>query len=304
MDPEAYRGRLGSSFAEFCDLVGVAESLQEAMDPTFSEEFPRPFGQYTLLGELGRGAMGVVYEAHDEQLGRKVAIKVLLASLAENLKFRERYRREARSCAKVRHDHIVEIYETGEIEGSPYHAMALLEGVPLSTHVHEGTLGSKSEVCRQLAGVADALHAVHESGVVHRDVKPANIIVEPSGRMVLADFGLARAPEDVGVTRTGEHLGTPPYMSPEQMIGRPEDVNGGTDVYALGVTLYEALTGRRPFDAERYVELQMKILTERARPPRQLDPLVSRDLERIVMTCLEKKPADRYPSAAALADDL
>ena len=298
-----YRARLGDSWSEFEYVARIEALFDEAMDPELDDTLPRVFGPYTLLRELGRGAVGVVYEAHHPGLDRRVALKVLRPGLETNPKTRQRYEREARACARVRHDHIVEIYEAGEVEGRPYYAMALIQGEPLSRQLARETRPDPLGLCEALAGIAEALHALHEADVVHRDVKPSNIVIEPSGRYVLADFGLARIIERSDVTETADTLGTPLYMSPEQ-IESPRSVDGRTDVYALGATLYQGLTGKPPFDAESYAALVHQVIGQRPRSPSELAGDVPEAAAHIALKCLEKRPDDRYDSAAALAEDL
>ncbi len=303
--PDQYREVLGAGFTEFEELLKAEEALDKAMEPEIpDDEFPKAFGAYTLLAELGRGAVGIVYKARHEGLGRDVALKVLRAGFDENDNARERFRREARACAQVRHDHIVDIYEAGEVDDRPYYAMTLLDGEPLSTQVREGRTMDPKTMAAAMADIADALHALHEREIVHRDVKPSNIMIEPNGRAVLADFGLARSAQSAKMTRTGDALGTPLYMSPEQMKGDGRSMDGRTDVYGLGATLYELASAKPPFEAADLSTLMGMVIRERPRAPRQLNQTTPPDLERIILKCLEKRPEDRYATAADLAADL
>jgi hypothetical protein len=272
--------------------------------PREGERLPRPFGPYTLLREIGRGAMGVVYEALQRDLGRSVALKVLRTGFDTGSDALERFRREARACAQVRHDHIVQVYEAGEAEGRPYYAMDLLPGRTLAEAIAAKEVPAAPDLLRALAEVADALEALHRAGVFHRDVKPSNILVRPDGRMVLADFGLARTAAAATLTRTGDLLGTPLYMSPEQVLGERAEVDARTDVYGLGATAYEALAGRPVFQTESIPALTAMILARRPEPLRRVAPDVASDAERIVLKALEKRKEDRYPTAAALRDDM
>ena len=176
-----------------------------------------------------------------------MAVKVLRTGFDTSPEAIERFRREAVACAQVRHDNIVEVYESGDVDGRPFYAMALLRGRSLSRLIRSGPMPTPQETCRRLADVADALHTLHEHGIIHRDIKPSNIMIEESGRMVLADFGLARTLVSAALTKTGEALGTPLYMSPEQLMGRGDEVNRRSDVYGLGATLYEVFAGHPPF---------------------------------------------------------
>jgi Protein kinase domain/PEGA domain len=269
-----------------------------------TETFPRDFGEYTLLGELGRGMMGIVYDAVDKRLGRPVALKLLRAEIEPGSAVMERFRREARACAQVRHANIVEIYEAGEVDGRPYFAMEKVEGDSLSVRAERGELPEAREFLGQVAGLADALHALHLANIVHRDVKPSNIIVDSSGKMVLADFGLARAAFGTELTQTGEALGTPRYMSPEQVLGKKDAIDGRSDIYSLGSTLYEVLAGRPVFEADDTRGMLHKILMERPGSLRSFAPDLDADAEAIVLKSLEKRPEDRYLSAARMRDDL
>lgn len=301
---EEYRQSLGDAHADFVGLLETESAIDAAIEPTPVEPLPRPFGAYTLLKELGRGAVGVVYEAVHRDLGRRAAVKILKTGFDTDPTARERFRRETRASAQVRHDHIVEIYEAGEVDGRPFYAMELVEGKPLSALVRDAPFPDREALCRGLAAVADALDALHRAGIVHRDVKPSNIMLRADGRMILADFGHARVADSAALSTTGEALGTPLYMSPEQMLGKRDEVDARSDVYALGATLYEALTGKPVFKADEIASLVRMILAERPVSPRQQDPSVPPPLEAIAMKALEKRREDRYSSAAAMRDDL
>ncbi len=302
---EEYRERLGEHYEAFCEVLAAESVLDELLEPALLREaLPETFGEYTLLRELGRGAMGVVYEAIHRGLGRKVAIKILRTGFDTEPVALERFRREAQACAQVRHDHIIEIYESGQVKGRPYYAMPLLEGRTLSECIKSGRVPDPVELCSGLANIADALDALHRAGIVHRDVKPSNILIDPSGKWVLCDFGLARTAETQALTQTGEALGTPFYMSPEQILGKREEIDGRTDVYGLGVTMYEALAGRPPFRSREVAALLRMILNERPEPLSKVAPQVPRDCASVAMKSLEKRKEDRYPSAAALGEDL
>jgi predicted Ser/Thr protein kinase len=299
--PEDYRASAGPLWEEFARLLEAESSFDTALREE-DGDLPREFGPYTLVRELGRGAAGVVYEARRGD--RTVALKVLRQGFDTSLDLLTRFRREAEACARVRHDHVVEVYEAGEAEGRPYYAMTFLDGRSLSAIARAGGLPPARELARRVARVADALHAIHAKGVVHRDVKPGNIMADSTGRMVLADFGLARGVDAATLTRTGEALGTPRFMSPEQLLGDRAKLDGRTDVYGLGATLYELLADRPLFVATEWPELVRAILEERPKPLHEVAPDVSPDLSRIVMTAIEKRPDDRYANAAAMRDDL
>jgi len=302
---EEWKDRLGEHYAEFVEIVAASSAIDDLIYPApRGETFPRTFGEYTLLRLLGRGAMGMVYEAIHRELGRRVALKVLRAGFEDDPLAYDRFRREAKACAQVRHDHIVPIYEVGQVEGRPFYAMPALAGSSLLELIRSGDAPPPRELCRGLADVADALDTLHQAGIVHRDVKPANIMVEPGGRMILADFGLARTANAQTLTSTGQALGTPLYMSPEQLLGRKGEVDGRSDVYGLGVTLYEALSGEPPFRAENVSGLMRMILRDRPRPLPDVVPDLPLDCSFIALKAMEKRLDDRYQTAAALRDDL
>jgi WD40 repeat protein len=262
---------------------------------------------YHIVAELGRGAFGLVFKAHDEKLNCAVALKVLRPELAASAGDRDRFEGEARKAAAIRHDHVVAIYRVGSTPGFalPYFVMEYIDGAALNDRLeHQGPLQSReaAEIARQ---TALGLAAAHACGLVHRDVKPSNILLErSSGRAKLADFGLARSFEvpAAKLTQTGAIVGTPPYMSPEQ-ITAPQRIDHRSDVYSLGVVLYEMLTGEPPFRGLTHLLLQ-QVVHEEPRPPRRLNDTVPRDLETICLHCLHKEPGQRYASAAALAEDL
>ncbi len=298
---EEYRVSAGAVWDEFARLMEAESSFDTALQEE-EGDLPRPFGSYTLVRELGRGAAGIVYEAR--RGGRTVALKVVRQGFDTSPEAITRFRREAEACARIRHDHVVEVYEAGEAEGRPFYAMTFLDGRSLSAIARTGGLPSPRELARRVARVADALHEIHGKGVVHRDVKPGNIMADSTGRMVLADFGLARSMDAATLTKTGEALGTPLFMSPEQLLGDRGRIDGRADVYGLGATLYELLAGRPLFAATDWPELVRAILDERPKPLHEVAPAVSPELSRIVMKALEKQPEDRYGGAAAMRDDL
>jgi YD repeat-containing protein len=280
-------------------------------------------GDYQVVREVGRGGMGTVFEAVQDSLGRRVALKVLPGTFALDPRRVERFRREARATARIHHPNIVPVYEVGESGGSHYYAMEFIDGSPLDQILDRereaaGARGSRSRRARrspstpdpayvlrsveQVAAVAEGLEQAHRLGLIHRDVKPSNILADVSGRWVLVDFGLVHETEANALTLSGEMVGTLNYMSPEQVSRRPVDARA--DIYGLGLTLYEALTLRAPFDGKSDHELPQAILFEEPPPPRRLNPRLSRDLETVVLKALEKNPNRRYQSARELADDL
>jgi serine/threonine-protein kinase len=257
-------------------------------------------GDYELLSEIGRGGMGVVYEARHVDLKRRVALKVLPWAEFSSEEQRERFRREAEAAARLNHPHIVSVFEWGNHGGCPYMAMRLVEGArSLADEIAKGPLPAR-EAARILAKVARGVHYSHQHGVLHRDIKPGNILLDAGGEPLLVDFGLARL-EDAAFNLTQPDLvfGTPAYMPPEQGAG--EDITTASDVYSLGAVLYEALTGKPPFRGKSVPEIMRQVAEQEAPSPQTLRPDLDRDVATIVLKCLEKSPSRRYGSADALA---
>ncbi len=340
-------------FAGYSDLVAeeyeAASKVQfEATATSDRPGTPMPFvpaspdlpleveqlGPYKILQELGRGGMGVVFLAEDTRLGRKVALKVLPPHFASSKHLQMRFHREAALASKLDHPNICTVYETGEADGTPYMAMRLLEGKPLSEWVGLSreskrpsgvvTLPSLEEkppeakassgeqrkdldrVLLLMEKAARALHVAHEKGLIHRDIKPHNIMVTVEGEPVLVDFGLAREEEGEGqgLTQTGSLMGTPAYLSPEQLAAQRIKLDRRTDVYSLGVTLYECLTLRLPFESPTLDGLYQKILMTDPEAPRRLNRSIPKDLQVVVETAIERNRERRYQTALALAEDL
>src|SRR3712207_2005081 len=246
--------------------------------------------------------MGIVYRARDRRLKRHVAIKILPPELAFRSEIRSRFLREAETAASLNHPNIVDIYTVDEVEGLVFFVMAYISGDNLAKRLHEHGVLGVDETRRILREVADALAYAHERGVVHRDIKPDNIILDAeSGRPMVTDFGIARAAEsgDSRLTATGMAIGTPAYMSPEQAAGERQ-IDGRSDLYSLGVVAYQMLCGEPPFSAASTPAMLVKHISERPTPLEQRRPEVPQDLARAVMMLLEKDPANRFPSAAAL----
>ncbi len=285
--------------------VGPAPGENETPDSSSAlGELPRPFGQYELLSEIGRGGMGVVYKARQAGLDRTVAIKMILASHLASPEHVRRFQAEAKAAARVQHSGIVHIHEVGQLHGQHYFTMEYIEGESLAQRIAQKPLDLKSAV-RLLATVARAVDHLHQQDIVHRDLKPLNILLDTAGEPYLTDFGLAKvfAP-DSEITATGVIAGSPPYMSPEQAAGRSREVGPATDIYSLGAILFELLTGQPPFGRDNPLDTLMEVLSREPTLPRRLNPRVPRGLELICLKCLAKSPADRYSSAGALADDL
>jgi serine/threonine protein kinase/Flp pilus assembly protein TadD len=325
-------------------------------------ESPERLGDFELIRELGRGGMGIVYEARQVSLNRKVALKVLAGGLGLTSKAVQRFRREAQAAAKLHHTNIVPIYATGEEDGTHFYAMELIDGPSLEqvvkhlkasrerqrpedsspgqtpvadapgspnlevTAAHlevtgpavadsaaSQTLSSSSlssgthyfdTVARMIAEVADALGYAHKNGVIHRDIKPSNLLLSPDGRLSINDFGLARVLEQAGMTVSGEFVGTPAYMSPEQIAAGRIPLDHRTDIYSLGATLYELLTLERPHTGQSREQVLAQIVHKEPKAPRQIRKKVPVDLETICLKCLEKDPDRRYQTAGDLAEDL
>jgi len=259
---------------------------------------------YEVQGVLGRGGVGVVYQAWHVRLNRPVALKMLLAGPYAQPMELERFLREAEAVAGLRHPNIVQVYDVGDVDGRPYFTMELVEGGSLAQQI-QGVPQPVRKAAALVATLADAVHAAHQSGIVHRDLKPANFLLTADGTPKVTDFGLARRLQGGdALTLSGVPMGTPSYMAPEQAQGQRDAAGPATDVYALGAILYELLTGRPPFRAATAAETLQQVISQEPAPPSRLNDKVPRDLETICLKCLHKEPGRRYASAAALADDL
>jgi tRNA A-37 threonylcarbamoyl transferase component Bud32 len=265
---------------------------------------PCNFGDYRLIEEVGRGGMGVVYRAEQISLGRQVAVKMILKDQLASESERQRFFAEARATARLQHTGIVPVYDVGEIDGRPYFAMQYIQGRTLQELINTHSVDERQSV-RVVAMIAQAVDFAHQNGILHRDIKPSNILVDSNGIARLTDFGLAKH-TDAGesLTRTGVVLGTPSYMSPEQASGRMGNISPASDVYSLGSVLYHALTGRPPFVGKTTMDMLLQVMEQDPPNPRLLNPKIDRDLEMVLVRCLQKPPDLRYPSAAKLASDL
>src|SRR5437773_8517998 len=254
---------------------------------------------YELDSEIGRGGMGIVYRARDRRLKRTVAIKVLPPELAFRSEIKTRFLREAETAAQLNHPNIVPIYTVDEAQGLVFFEMAFVSGENLAKRLHDRGVLPVNEVRRLLRDVADALAYAHERGVVHRDIKPDNILVDAeTGRPMVTDFGIARAVSDSDsrLTATGMAIGTPAYMSPEQAAGE-RTIDGRSDIYALGIVAYQMLAGEPPFSAASTPAMLVKHISERPTPIEQRRADMPPDLARAVMVMLEKDPANRFATA-------
>jgi serine/threonine protein kinase len=317
----AGKDELLTSHPELAGLVECLEDLDRLAEPSESQDaratlplgpsktkptgaaFP-DFGAYEVECELGRGGMGVVYKAKQKGLDRPVALKMILCGQLANEEQLGRFRDEARLAAKLHHPNIVSIYEAGELLGQPYFAMQYVGGPSLTSKLCGGALPA-DEAAQLLLTIACAVEHLHQHGIVHRDLKPSNILLDEAGVPYVTDFGLVKTlAGDSQRTRTGVIVGTPSYMAPEQAAGKGGHVGPLSDVYSLGAILYEMLTGRPPFRESTPLDTLVQVLEGEPRPPSELNREVPHDLELICLRCLEKDAARRYPSAAALAQDL
>ncbi|HEY2787704.1 MAG TPA: serine/threonine-protein kinase [Fimbriiglobus sp.] len=263
------------------------------------------FANYELHEGIGEGGMGIVFRATQRVANRVVALKVMSTAMEFDQRLRQRFQGEAESLAKSRHPGIVEIYEVGEENGRPFFSMEYCPGGSLAKAVRTGGRPTAKRSAGLVAAVARAVHAAHLVGVIHRDLKPGNILLAADGSPKVADFGLAvLADRDSRLTSSGALLGTPSYCAPEQAVGKKAAIDARTDVWALGATLYDLLTGQPPFKADSSMATAVKVLNDPVVPPRQFNPSISPVLEAVCLKCLEKNPAKRYPTAAAVAEDL
>ncbi len=287
-----------------CLLQSALEAGDGQTSESASPRLPRDFGGYRLIGQIGRGGMGVVYRAEHLELGRTVAIKLLLAGAHASEMALLRFRREAAAVAALQHPNIIAIHDYGEVDGQPYYTMDLIDGRDLAAECAGRPLPAR-RAAEILSVVADAVQHAHTRDVIHRDLKPSNVLIDKSGRPHLTDFGLAKhiGPE-AGVTFAGQMLGSPNYVPPEQAAASTSIHGVASDVYGLGALLYHMLTGRAPFNAATPTETLRLVLETEPAPPHVLSPGLPRDLETICLTCLAKDPARRYASAAAVADEL
>jgi eukaryotic-like serine/threonine-protein kinase len=262
------------------------------------------FGDYELIREIAHGGMGVVYQARQVSLDRIVAVKMILAGALASEQIVERFQREARAAALLDHPGIVPIYEVGVHNEQHFFSMGYIDGESLATKLSSGPMEAK-EAAALVVQILHAIQYAHELGVIHRDIKPSNILLDRRGVPRVTDFGLAkRVDEGTELTVTGQILGTPSYMPPEQAAGQIESVGPESDVYSLGAMLYAMVTGRPPFQAASSVETLRQVIDAEVIPPVQLDRTIPKDLETIILKCLDKSRPRRYSSAQLLREDL
>src|SRR6266446_2339012 len=262
------------------------------------------FGDYALLEEIGRGGQGVVYRARQKSLNRTVALKVIGLGQWSTTPHLRRFRHEAEAAARLEHPQIVPIYEIGERDGSCYFSMKFVEGGQLDQIVRREPMSTR-RAAELLVKIARTVQFAHEHGILHRDIKPGNILLDRNGEPHLTDFGLARLIEQEStVTNSFDVLGTPSYMAPEQAAGDVKKLSPAADVYSLGAVFYQMLTGQPPFAGGTTYETIRLVMETEPRSPRLWNPKIGRDLSTICLKCLEKDPQRRYSSALALAEDL
>lgn len=302
-DPASTAARIDSTIAG-----GMSHRIRkvESDESIDTVNYPKlgPFGDFQLIAELGRGGMGIVYKAEQKSLKRMVAIKMILPHGLTDEAAVGRFNAEAEAVAQLEHPGIVPIYEYGESDGRHFFTMPLIEGGSMSDLTHDGPM-SPQEATEYLVKVAAAVQYAHERGIIHRDLKPANILIDMTGEPKVTDFGLAKlSQQDSNLTATGQILGTPSYMPPEQAAGQVDQITVQCDVYSMGAILYTLLTGRPPFQTDNPLDTLMQVQEAEPVSPRRFNSKIARDLETICLKCLQKRPADRYSTAEALKEDL
>ena len=264
---------------------------------------PKKLGKYEIRGELGQGAMGIVYEGFDPMIGRRVALKTVRREQLDRAEVEEilaRFKREAQAAGRLNHPNVVQIYEYGEDEGTAFIAMEFVEGRELRDHFDASERFPMAEIVRIMGQLLEALDYSHKNGVVHRDIKPANIILLKDGTVKVADFGIARI-ESSNLTQAGSVLGTPSYMSPEQFMG--QTVDGRSDLFSAGVILYQFLTGEKPFTGA-LTTIMHKVLKEDPAAPSELNVQVPRPFDALIRKALAKRPDERFQSGREFAGAL
>jgi serine/threonine protein kinase len=292
------------------DLSAVATVAKDDLSfqdepPPIPREIPVRLGKYLIDGEIARGGMGVVYKGRQEGLDRVVAIKMLLGGVHADPDALHRFQREARSAAKLRHPHIVAIHEVGDFQGQPFFTMDYIEGKSLDQALRQEGMFQLERGVRLLRDVARAVHFAHENGIIHRDLKPGNVLLDKDDAPHVTDFGLAKELDSKSmISVTGEVMGTPSFMSPEQAEGRVRELDRRTDVYSLGAILYRLLTGKPPFEGPTMAATVYKVVHEYTTEPVKLNPDVGAELSAVCMKALEKDREARYATADAFARDL
>src|SRR5438045_3277817 len=294
MPPDAAVAGAGDSGCVEQPAGGDRASASQDKTTVHAAELLGELGDYELLEEVGRGGQGVVFRARQKSLNRTVALKVISLGQWASKAHLKRFRLEAEAAARLEHPGIVPIHEVGERDGSCYFSMKFVEGGQLDEVVSRAPMSIR-QAAELIAKVARTVHYAHEHGILHRDIKPGNILLDKNGEPHLTDFGLARLLDtQSSVTRTIDVLGTPSYMAPEQAAGETTKLSKATDVYGLGAVLYQLLTGQPPFSGGRTYETIRLLQDTEPRQPRQLNPKINRDLSQIGFNCLEKDPQRRY----------
>jgi len=258
--------------------------------------------RYQILKELGRGGMGIVFQAHDKQLNEQVAIKILSPLLSNDPEALERLNREVSAARRITHSNVIRIHDIAEINGLHYVSMEYFPGISLKEHIKKSGALSLMQAYNIATQICDGLEAAHRQGIVHRDLKSQNIIIHPSNQIKIIDFGLARTSHLEGMTATGLIMGTPEYMAPEQVSGKKVDERA--DIYSLGIILYELFTGSIPFTGDSAIAIGFKQLKDDPPKPRERNPQLPADVERVILHALEKDPFMRYTSVGELRTEL
>lgn len=284
--------------------LGLEEPAAPRETDLTPKAVPKEVGDYEILSELGRGGMGVVYQARQRSLNRLVALKMILGSRFSGESQRLRFKREAETIAALRHPNIVSIHEVGEFEGIPFYSMDYIEGENLKDSISRGLIPWREAVNYTIT-IARAMQFAHEHKILHRDLKPQNVMIDGERRLHITDFGLARNLDaECGLTLTGESMGTPYYMAPEQVSGKPDAIGRHADIYSIGAILFEMLASVPPFLGSNTQEILEKVKYQEALGPRVINGSVPKDLNTVCLKCLEKEPPKRYASSGDMADDL
>ena len=279
------------------DIAGVSQ-----MPTTFLNVAQALEGRYQILKELGRGGMGIVFHAYDKQLKEQVAIKILSPLLSNDPDALERLKREVSAARRITHSNVIRIHDISEVNGLHFISMEYFHGTNLKEHIKRNGALSPMQAFNLAAQICDGLEAAHREGVVHRDLKSQNIILDPTNRVKIIDFGLARTAHMEGMTATGLIMGTPEYMAPEQVAGKKIDERA--DIYSLGIILYELFTGRVPFTGDSAIAVGFMQIKEEPVPPTKVNPGVSPEIEKIICKALQKDPIYRYRTMSDLKADL
>ncbi len=301
------RPRAGGAADEKQSVIDTTQAYDTSLQLKHEKGALQPdnteFGDYVLLEEIARGGMGVVYKARQKQANRTVALKMILSGQMAGDEEVQRFCSEAQAAANLDHPGIVPVYDVGQVDGRHYFSMGYVDGQSLKQRVADGPLPPR-EAAELVNAIAEAVAYAHEQGIIHRDLKPANVLVDGNGRPRVTDFGLAKQIQtDAGLTATGQILGTPSYMPPEQAEGNVDAIGPPSDVYSLGAILYELLTGRPPFQAGNAFDTLMQVLKQEPIPPRRLNTKLPRDLETICLKCLDKDAGHRYQTAKEVVEE-